>query len=165
MIRILMFLLPLLLALPLLGPGLQAAAAVPGQLAGGWQELARQTTRNTCGHAVISTVLWRLEQPVTELQLAARMRPGSDGLTLAELAQLAAEAGMSGTWFRIPLTALPHGPFIAHLNLDGGHYVLVDAVSPAGVLVNDPARGRSFISRHLFARLYGGRAFLPGHAG
>jgi len=127
-----------------------------------------------CGPAALATVLaWR-GRPAGEAPVLRAARLRADGVSLAELARLAAVFELPGAWYDVPrrrLGALPT-PFIAHLRAGGswgllrpadrreGHFVAVRRVLRGFVLLADPARGLVVEREASFARSWTGRALL-----
>lgn len=140
-----------------------ARVAGPALAVAGLPPVVRQATPISCGAAALATLLaWR-GRPVTEGAILDQADLRADGLTLGEFARLADTFGLPGAWYRTPpggLDRLPV-PFVAHLDREGGHYVVVRARTRDHVLVADPSRGWVAIDRERFLRAYRGRAFLP----
>ncbi len=127
-----------------------------------------------CGPAALATVLaWR-GRPAGEGPVLRDARLRADGVSLAELARLAAVFELPGAWYDVPrrrLGALPT-PFIAHLRAGGrrgpfpagdrgaGHFVAVRSVLRGFLLLADPARGLIVEREARFARSWTGRALL-----
>ncbi|MEJ2358522.1 MAG: cysteine peptidase family C39 domain-containing protein [Deinococcales bacterium] len=113
-----------------------------------------------CGPAALATVLaWR-GRPVGEDTVLRQAHLRADGVTLAELARLAAVFELPGAWYAVPasrLGSLPT-PFIAHLS--EGHYVAVYGLVRGFVLLADPARGLVLQRRARFVRAWSGRVLL-----
>lgn len=136
------------------------ADLVGAPLAATLPDAVRQRGPRDCGPAALATVLaWR-GRPAGEEAVLSSARLRADGVTLAELARLAAAFELPGSWYAVParrLESLPT-PFIAHLR--GGHFVAVDRRVGAFVLLADPARGLVLERRARFLRAWSGRVLL-----
>lgn len=152
------------------GPGGAPSASAPPA---GWTalplrpplalpEVVRQSTRESCGPAALATILAWEGRPVGESAVLARARLRADGVTLAELARLAAVFELPVGWYRVPPRDLPRlpTPFIAHLRDGGGHYVAVSRVARGFVLLADPAAGVALMRLSRFRRAWSGRVML-----
>lgn len=128
---------------------------------GSLPRVVRQRGPRDCGPAALATVLaWR-GRPVGEDAVLRLAHLRADGVSLAELARLAAALELPGAWYAVPrrrIPALPR-PFIAHLGGDG-HYLAVAWVGRGFVLVADPARGLELQRVTRFAHAWSGRVLL-----
>ncbi len=128
-----------------------------------WAALPRaiaQRGPRDCGPAALATILaWR-GRPVGEEAVLRLAHVRADGVTLAELARLAAAFELPGAWYAVPpdrLGSLPT-PFLAHLR--AGHFVAVRRLARGFVLLADPARGLVLERRARFVRAWSGRVLL-----
>lgn len=142
------------------GAAASARAAASQEAAVGWAFVVRQTMANTCGPALLATLLLRAGVPASEQALAARAYLTAEGMTLAEFARLAELVGFPGVWLRAGGRAgLPRAPFVAHFG-GAGHFVLVEFTAHDLVLIADPARGRVALAPAAFRALWSQRAFV-----
>lgn len=148
-------------------PSLRAA---DGAFELGPADVVLQRHPEACALAVLVMLLGQAGIRADEDSLAALPggSPASGGLTLANVAAVAAAAGLEGRWLRASvsdLETLPP-PFAAELAGPGGdapgHLVLVRRVSAAGLLIADPARGLLVWPTGEFGRRWTGRAFVAG---
>ena len=152
-----------LLILPTTSGFVRSVAGKPELLALGWDGVVQQSSTNTCGPAVIATLLsWR-GQVVTEEHVAAAADLSDVGMTLAEFGRLATEFGFPGRWFRNmgrgSLAELP-APSVVHLDRASGHFAIFLGTVGRYVQLADPARGRVFIPRGRFLEKWTGRTFM-----
>jgi ATP-binding cassette subfamily B protein len=113
-----------------------------------------------CGLAALAMVGGRLGAKVGVEELRARLAPGPRGLSLQQLERLAAALGWGpqAVWVSADRLGQVCPPAIAHL--EGGHYVVVHELGPAGVVVGDPAAGVVTWGLEFFARCYSGSMLL-----
>jgi ABC-type bacteriocin/lantibiotic exporter with double-glycine peptidase domain len=129
----------------------------------GWTGVVEQSAANTCGPAVLATLLgWRGSE-VSESALASRAKLHTEGVTLAEFERLSAEVGLPGQWLRARDTAglagLP-APSVVHLNDSFGHFAIFLGTATDFVLLADPARGRVLVPKSRFLRDWTRKAFV-----
>jgi CRP-like cAMP-binding protein len=100
-----------------------------------------QLEKADCGLASLAMVALRRGARVSVAELRQRVTPGPEGLTLQQLRQLAAAAGLPCQSAQVSATRLGQVslPVIAHLS--DGHYVVLHEVASSGVVVGDPATG------------------------
>lgn len=129
----------------------------------GWFGVVRQTAVNTCGPAVIATLLsWRgIETTDSEVAAEVELRP--QGVSLADFARLATEFGVPGRWFKAThldeLEGLPL-PVVVHLRGSFGHFAILRADAGSHVHLADPARGNVLVPKARFLREWTGRSFI-----
>ncbi len=153
---------PLLLLLLSWQPLLGAAATPVQQVSLGWTGVVKQTGHNTCGPALLASVLVAAGRAGSELAVAEVARLGPQGITLAEFGRLATGLGFPGAWYAAGSqdpSLLPL-PFVAHLNEPAGHFVLVTGASSGLVRLSDPVRGQVALSPRAFRQLWSGRAWF-----
>jgi len=158
---------PYLLAAPSADVGSSGPAALPLRVpASALPAVVRQSAPQACGPAALATVLAWEGRPVGESAVLASARFRADGVTLAELARLAAAFDLPAAWYAVPPRDLPRlpTPFIAHLRTGGGHYVAVARVARGFVLLADPALGVALVRLARFRRAWSGRVMLFGPA-
>lgn len=145
------------------GPAPAAAPALPLSLpSAALPQVVRQSTPRSCGAAALATVLAWQGRPVGESVVLGRARLRADGVSLAELARLAAAFELPAAWYALPprdLRRLPT-PFIAHLRTAGGHYVAVARVGRGFVMLADPAVGLTLMRLGRFRRSWSGRVLV-----
>ena len=143
-------------------PLLNAAATPAGQVSLGWSGVVRQTLHNTCGPALLASLLVASGEPGTELGVAQLARLGPQGVTLAEFGRLADGLGFPGAWYEAG-SARPDSlplPFVAHLDQPAGHFVLITDSSAGLIRMSAPVRGQVAVSVADFRRLWSGRAWF-----
>lgn len=138
---------------------LPARGLPPGAL----PEVVRQSTPRSCGPAALASMLAWLGRPVGEAAVLERARLRADGVTLDELARLAAAFEVPAGWYVASARALPRLPMpaIAHLRRRGGHFVALYRVARGFVLLADPAGGLVIERLTRFRRGWSGRVLLP----
>lgn len=153
----------MLIVLPTASGYVRSEKAEEEVLSLGWAGVVRQSATNTCGPAVIATLLHWRGQVVTDQDVAAmtELRPG--GVTLAEFSRLANEFDLPGRWFYTngenSLSALP-APSVVHLKGTSGHFAIHLGTVGRYVQLADPARGRIFVPAERFRQQWTGRSFL-----
>jgi predicted double-glycine peptidase len=157
------FLVCLVLAPTIYGYLKTVALERPSVLELGWTGVVAQTAPNTCGPAVLATLLAWQGKTVSEMVVASRANLQEEGITLAEFSRLGAELGLSGRWLRVAgmggLGELP-APFVAHLRDAVGHYAIF--LQDLGTFVHlvDPARGQLLVPKSRFLSDWTRRAFV-----
>ena len=119
-------------------------------------QLVRQTEVTECGLACLAMVASYHGRDVNLAGLRARFGTSLRGVTLRTLVKIAAELGLGSRAVRLDLEALKHLalPAIAHWDLD--HFVVIEQVTPRGVVVFDPRAGvRRFTLAEVSARFTG----------
>lgn len=133
----------------------------------GTRGVVLQRSDRDCGVAAIIMLLNRRGIPVT-YDSVARALPQEAltprGVSLQDLADLAERFGLELSGFRFEtlgaVAAVP--PWLARLSDGlGGHYVLVERIAAARVIVLDPAVGRVSYRRATFERLWSRHVLLP----
>ncbi|GAB2911826.1 cysteine peptidase family C39 domain-containing protein [Rheinheimera gaetbuli] len=83
---------------------------------------------------------------------------GSNGLTVKQMVQIAAELGMSARVLKLELRQLTQvkSPVILHWNLN--HFITLAKVSNKGVVIHDPAKGRRSLDWQQVAESFSGIA-------
>ncbi|MEN3536407.1 peptidase domain-containing ABC transporter [Microbispora sp. ZYX-F-249] len=122
--------------------------------------LQMQLTRSECGAACLAMVLGGLGRRTSLAEVREYLPEGVDGVSLREMIQAGARFGLRLRACRAPmdtLAGLP-APFIALW--ENNHFVVVERVTPRGVSVLDPARGRRRLSRRQFRAGYSGTVLL-----
>src|SRR5262245_11165942 len=125
-----------------------------------------QVEKSDCGLAALAMVALRRGARVSVEELRQRVTPGTEGLTLQQLRQVAAAVGLPCQSARVAVERLGQVrlPVIAHLS--DGHYVVLHELSPSGVVVGDPATGVVTWNPELLGRSYSGVLLLfDGAAG
>jgi NHLM bacteriocin system ABC transporter peptidase/ATP-binding protein len=117
-----------------------------------------------CGAACLASVLGHFGRWVPLEEVRAACGVSRNGSRAGALVRAARANGLEAEGYRLPaaeLATLPT-PFIAHW--EDNHFVVVDALGPAGAELNDPALGRRRLSRAEFEQGYSGTAlaFSPG---
>lgn len=104
-------------------------------------ELVRQTEVTECGLACLAMVAAFHGKDVNLAGLRERFGTSTRGVTLRTLMRIAGELGLSSRAVRLDLEALEHlaVPAIAHWDFD--HFVVIEKVTPRGVVVFDPRIG------------------------
>lgn len=129
----------------------------------GWTGVVAQTSPNTCGPAVLATLLQMEGNPVSETTIALQADLLPEGVTLAEFARLSATLGLPGNWFEIKrsprLAELPV-PSVIHSNGSRGHFSIFLGSSGGFVRLADPARGGLIVRTSTFRRMWSGRLFV-----
>jgi predicted double-glycine peptidase len=157
----------LLLCLLLVPTGLGYLRTVlwtrPNVLQLGWTGVIEQTSVNTCGPAVLATLLGWQGIDVSEATIASRAALLADGVTLAEFERLSAEVGLPGYWLRALDSSGPAGlpaPSVVHLSDSFGHFAIFLGTASGFVHLADPARGRVLVPTSRFLRDWTRRAFV-----
>lgn len=94
--------------------------------------------------AVLSTLSsWNGTQ-TTPAEVFERMSASSFAGRLSDVTQLSASYGLDGQWLQAEPAALSHikTPFVAHMEDDGGRFVIVRDVRGGYVYAADPTRGQ-----------------------
>jgi len=94
-----------------------------------------------CGLASLAMVGLRSGILVSVEELRKKVMPGSQGLSMQQLRQLAEEMGLPCQAVRVSADRLRHVSLPAVAHLHGGHYVVLHEVGEASVVVGDPAAG------------------------
>lgn len=119
-----------------------------------------QLKPNDCGVAALAMAAHALGRRVTRDEVQARIRLDARGASLLELRQGARQLGLRAEAVRVGMEHLAavRLPAIAHL--DGGHYVTLFDIGPAGVEVGDPASGVAQWPLEQFRRCWLGSLLL-----
>lgn len=129
----------------------------------GWNGVVRQTFPNSCGPAVLATLLAMQGVVVSEEEISSRTELGPNGLNLAQFAQLSRELGMPGRWLRFGYSfdaaTLPT-PSIVHLSSATGHFAILRRDGNEFMQLADPARGEILVPRAQFLREWTKRLFV-----
>jgi ABC-type bacteriocin/lantibiotic exporter with double-glycine peptidase domain len=128
----------------------------------GWTGVVRQSDTNTCGPAVIATLLEMRGAKVNDEEVTGRANLGPEGVTLAEFARLAGVYGLPGHWFRSSEHDLNELtlPAVVHLSNSSGHFALLLRLVGDHVQLADPARGMLLVPLPTFRNEWSGRIFL-----
>lgn len=123
-----------------------------------------QTEAAECGLACLVAAGDRLGYSTTLAQLRARHPASSRGLTLLQLRDVAASLGLIGRAVSCELEELRELalPSILHWSLN--HFVVLEKISRTGVVVMDPAVGRTRVSWAEASRRFSGAALELRHA-
>ncbi|MGV9773105.1 peptidase domain-containing ABC transporter [Streptosporangium sp. NPDC003464] len=122
--------------------------------------LRMQLTRSECGAACLAMVLSGLGRRTTLTEVREHLAEGVDGVSMREMIQAGARFGLRLRACRAPMdtiAGLPT-PFIALW--ENNHFVVVERVTPRGIAVLDPARGRRSLSRRQFRTGYSDKVLL-----
>lgn len=128
----------------------------------GWTGVVKQTAANTCGPAVVATLLAWNGTDLSDMQVAQQARLDRDGVSLAEFARLSGAFGFPGRWWsavaggdlsRVPL------PGVVHLTDNSGHFAVLLRDLGGFVQLADPARGNILLPKRLFLSSWSGRVF------
>jgi hypothetical protein len=127
----------------------------------GWRGILPQTLPNTCGPAVLATLLLSIGLRLSDTAVAERASLTAAGITLAEFSRLASGLGLPGRWSRATAHGLGHldPPTVVHLNDSSGHFAVLREDLGQVVLLADPARGNLLVSRSSFVQDWSGRVF------
>jgi len=157
---------PSLIGLALGGVGVQRYPPEEAVLLG-TDGVVLQQAKADCGVAALVMMLQSYHRAATYAGLKARVpadaRAG-DGLSLAALAAIAESVGLPLDGYRRDaLHAVPVAPpWIARLGPGSrGHYVVVDSLTPARVVLRDPAVGRLALPRGAFEEFWSGYVLVP----
>jgi hypothetical protein len=122
-----------------------------------------QKEKSDCGLAALAMVALRFGAKISVEELREKAAPGPQGLNLRQLWQLATEHGLACRVVCVSADRLGdvNFPAIAHLN--GGHYVVLHEMGPAGVVVGDPATGIVTWSVAFLGQCYTGSLVLFDH--
>nr|WP_211592225.1 cysteine peptidase family C39 domain-containing protein [Microbispora sp. H10836] len=122
--------------------------------------LRMQLARSDCGAACLAMVLGGLGRRTTLAEVREHLAEGVDGVSLHEMIQAGARFGLRLRACRAPMDTLARlpTPFIALW--ENNHFVVVERVTPRGITVLDPARGRRRLSRRQFRAGYCGTVLL-----
>lgn len=142
-----------------------ASTAVDYRL--GIRDSHQQTTSYSCGPALIASVAARFGVTTTEYALLNSADYTVHGITLAEYDRLARSIGWNGVWYESNVLdelvwLSDTQPLSLHLDFDGGHYVLLHALSHNHALVEDPAVGFSVIHQTTLSQQWTG-LFYAAH--
>ena len=119
----------------------------------------------SCGYAALASLLNRYRGfPLSEGDLLARGAAEGSAVvkvSLAQLVQLAQESGLTTRAWRTDFEGLPElllvsSPVLVHYDRPEGHFALVLAAGPDGVVTADPARGMELLTRNQFLTLWSG---------
>jgi hypothetical protein len=127
----------------------------------GWRGIVPQTLPNTCGPAVLATLLLSIGLRLSDAAVAERASLTTAGITLAEFSRLASGLGLAGRWSRATPRGLGHLdlPTVVHLADSSGHFAVLREDLGHVVLLADPARGNLLASRSSFVQDWSGRVF------
>lgn len=106
-----------------------------------------QVQDGECGLACLAMVSATLEVAAPLHELRSRFRTSSRGSTLHQLMSYAEKIGLGSRAVRLEPHELSQLSLPAILHWDMRHYLVLEAVSPNGVVVCDPARGRRKLSK------------------
>ncbi|WP_432920563.1 peptidase domain-containing ABC transporter [Microbispora sp. CA-135349] len=122
--------------------------------------LRMQLTRSECGAACLAMVLGALGRRTSLGEVREHLPEGVDGVSLREMIQGGARFGLRLRACRAPIETVAKlpTPFIAVW--ENNHFVVVERVTPHGVTVLDPARGRRRLSQRQFSAGYSGTVLL-----
>ena len=128
----------------------------------GWDGIKRQELDNTCGLAVLATILEWSGNPVTEATLHRQAKVTERGMSLFEWQQLALKYKINGIWVRSEPSALESltTPFVVQIKDPTGHFVIVRRAYNEHVFIADPNAGNVVLSKTEFLRVWTGRAFV-----
>jgi predicted double-glycine peptidase len=129
----------------------------------GWDGIKRQELDNTCGLAVLATILEWTGNPVTEATLHKQAKITEKGMSLFEWQQLAKKYKINWIWVRSEPSALESlpAPFVVQIKDPTGHFVIVRRAYNDHVYIADPNAGNVLLSNSEFLRVWTGRAFVP----
>jgi uncharacterized protein len=129
----------------------------------GWDGIKRQELDNTCGLAVLATILEWAGNPVTEATLHKQAKIAEKGMSLFDWQQLAKKYNINGIWVRSEPSALESLPipFVVQIKDPTGHFVIVRRAYNGHVYIADPNAGNLLLSQAEFLRVWTGRAFVP----
>lgn len=117
-----------------------------------------QNERTDCGPAAILSVLRYHGGELPLPRLRELSGTGSDGSSLAGIAEAAQAVGLQASGARGDYISLQEValPCIAHVVLDDGqaHFVVVYEARPDGVLIMDPAQGFRSLTRSRFEEMW-----------
>ncbi len=101
-------------------------------------QLAREREEALCGPECLAEILRRKGDHADGHRLADEMHTDADGTSMLAIAETAKKHGMNAQGYRLTMETLASQklPVLAMLP---DHFVIVDAVSPAGVTIWDPA--------------------------
>jgi|GEM_PF-3522250 len=110
----------------------------------GWADVVPQSQANSCGPALLATMLKRDGVEVSEAQLIAAANMGPGGVSLAEFSRLAASHGLEGEWLQSLNRSIRtlSTPAVLHTNSGSGHFILIEQLAGSYAVVTDPAAGR-----------------------
>ncbi len=128
----------------------------------GWDGIKRQELDNTCGLAVLATILEWTGNPVTEATLHKQAKITEKGMSLFDWQQLAKKYKINGIWVRSEPSALESlpTPFVVQIKDPTGHFVIVRRAYNEHVYIADPNVGNVLLSQTQFLRVWTGRAFV-----
>jgi uncharacterized protein len=129
----------------------------------GWDGIKRQELDNTCGLAVLATILEWTGNPVTEVTLHKQVKLTEQGMSLFDWQQFAKKYKINGIWVRSEPSALESlpTPFVVQIKDPIGHFVIVRRAYNEHVYIADPNIGNMLLSNAEFLRVWTGRAFVP----
>ena len=157
---------PSLIGLALGGVGVQRYPPEEAVLLG-TDGVVLQRAKADCGLAALLMMLQGYHISASYAGLTAQVPAdarASDGLSLAALAAIAESVGLPLDAYRPDaLHAVPVAPpWIARVGPGSrGHYVVVDSLTPARVVLRDPAVGRLAFPRVGFEQLWSGYILVP----
>jgi uncharacterized protein len=134
----------------------------PDRVQLGWDGIKRQELDNTCGLAVLATILEWTGNPVTEAALHKQTKITDKGMSLFDWQQLAKKYKINGIWVRSEPSALESlpTPFVVQIKDPTGHFVIVRRAYNGHVYIADPNVGNVLLSQPEFLRVWTGRAFV-----
>lgn len=120
----------------------------------------------SCGYAALGSLLSRYRGvPVDEEALLGLSATGGGKavvkVSLAELIRLVRSLGLEARPWKMPFEALAgvvaaSAPVLVHYDRPRGHFALVLAAGPLGVVTADPARGLELLTRDQFLARWSG---------
>jgi apolipoprotein N-acyltransferase len=120
----------------------------------------RQSAENTCGPAALAMLASYLGMNVHEREVVPLVALTPSGTSMAELAAAARRLGFGAWGERQDLAGLRTTPKPVIAHVAGNHYVVVLALSDAGVDLFDPAVGYRRLSTAEFTRVWQGHVLV-----
>lgn len=104
-----------------------------------------QAEATECGLAALAIVSAIRGARYTLAELRARFPPPSRGQTLSQVMDVAAALGLKARAVRCDLVELEHLTLPAILHWDLNHFVVLTQIKSRGLVIEDPAVGRTFV--------------------
>ncbi len=126
----------------------------------GTSEVIRQVGEYDCGPAALAMVLRDHGQLVEPAAMAAAWGFSDREISFADMIRVADSFGLHATPWILSWSDFLNAPKPVIARIDSKHFVVVDDVSDAGVVVRDPAIGVLRYSKSAFLRAWKGESLI-----
>jgi len=116
--------------------------------------LVRQLEARECGAAALGIILAYYGKYLSLEELRHACAVTREGVKVLDIVRAAQRYGLKAQVFKRESLHGLKPPFVIYWGFN--HFLVVEAVTPEGIQVNDPAYGRAYLSNHLVSRYYSG---------